>query len=541
MATADPVDHPEPAPAATRGVSLSCPLPADRQLSPQDLRQLELQRRNPPPPTVQPAASPSQAASSSSSSAPPSGDPRQRWLRARLLNLIISETEPCPTSKGGTAEVFLELFERVVREPFTDTPGVAITVRVRSIARVLGNITRDCQLQPPLVQSNSGSLVRWNRIPRHRVDIRAWRRQVEASERQSLPQPRQRATMAQVDAALADWIRHHRHLRPVDPSVGESGMALLLLWEVDHNQPFPTAGRTNRTDTLLGFTRRLKRRVAEDQQLSGWLHAQDMHQPIAPGMYPSHHLRWGITIVAPDPADTAQGWYDVFKSRWRAFLAEQALGVHVPTVNTASSRSRSATTASTPGTQPPSPAASSTSIAAADRAANLTSEADNTAQPGRASAPTQSTATASRKRRRAPSSASTTEHRVRDTADSTSSRCHGRPPPPADTIDPTPTRRQGDLRRWIAASTEDESHPRHTRRPGDPRITPSLENAPDPRLPGRLDDQTHPVYPRQSGDTQDPRPSRQQGDLRRWITGPAPTAVPPPAPGHSRAEQGPVT
>jgi hypothetical protein len=108
--------------------------------------------------------------------------------------------------------------------------------------------------------------------------------------------------MAQVDAALADWIRKHRHLRPAEPSVGESGMALLLLWEVDHQQPFPTAGRSNCTDTLLGFTKRLKRRVAEDHQLAGWLHSQDMRQPIAPGMYPSHHHRWSITISAPFPA-----------------------------------------------------------------------------------------------------------------------------------------------------------------------------------------------------------------------------------------------
>ena len=113
--------------------------------------------------------------------------------------------------------------------------------------------------------------------------------------------------MAQVDAGLADWIRHHRYLRPADPSVGESGMALLLLWEVDHQQPFPTGGRSTTTDILVSFNRRLKRRIQADPQLAGWLRSADMHQPLAPGMYPSHHLRWGVTISAPGPDDPVRG------------------------------------------------------------------------------------------------------------------------------------------------------------------------------------------------------------------------------------------
>jgi hypothetical protein len=31
----------------------------------------------------------------------------------------------------------------------------------------------------------------------------------------------------------------HRHLRPTEVENGESGMALLILWEVEHGEPFP--------------------------------------------------------------------------------------------------------------------------------------------------------------------------------------------------------------------------------------------------------------------------------------------------------------
>ncbi len=63
---------------------------------------------------------------------------------------------------------------------------------------------------------------------------------MEAEETHQLPVVQTSALMAEVDAALARWVRMHRYLQPVELADGESGMALLLLWEVDHQRDFPT-------------------------------------------------------------------------------------------------------------------------------------------------------------------------------------------------------------------------------------------------------------------------------------------------------------
>ena len=95
-------------------------------------------------------------------------------------------------------------------------------------------------------------------------------------------------------------------------------MALLLLWEVEHGGPFPSAG-ANRATGLAGFTRRLMRRVAADEELRLWLVTKEVQRPLAPGLPDSHHTRWSLR-VCPPPAAEPQGWYTTFTSRWRAYL-----------------------------------------------------------------------------------------------------------------------------------------------------------------------------------------------------------------------------
>ena len=129
--------------------------------------------------------------------------------------------------------------------------------------------------------------------------------------------------MAASDTGLADWLRCHRFLRPVELSEGESGMALLILWEVDHGGPFPRQGGEALSGALLGFTRRLKRRVELDSELQEWLACRYVQQPLAPGLAPSHHTRWSVQICPP-PAGDPQGWYADFRVRWRSFLELQA-------------------------------------------------------------------------------------------------------------------------------------------------------------------------------------------------------------------------
>jgi hypothetical protein len=217
----------------------------------------------------------------------------------------------------------------VVQEPFTDTPGARVTNRVRSMSKVLGNITREETIVPPLVQQTSGSLVRWNRFPRRRVDVVAWRRRVVLEEQYSVAPQRLRNQMATVDADLALWLRQHPHLQAAEPDAGESGMALLLLWEIDHGAPFPSAGSADRSVALMGFTKRLLRRVQADPELRGWLHTKDMHAPLAPGLTPSHHLRWGVRIRPPGP-DEPHGWYTDFVQRWHAYIVDLLPGDPAP-------------------------------------------------------------------------------------------------------------------------------------------------------------------------------------------------------------------
>ena len=68
-----------------------------------------------------------------------------------------------------------------------------------------------------------------------------------------------------MNAELVAWVRQHRYLVPAgsdDATTWESGMALLLLWEVDHGRSFVTEGGAEPTLRLLSFTRRLQKRAA---------------------------------------------------------------------------------------------------------------------------------------------------------------------------------------------------------------------------------------------------------------------------------------
>ena len=294
-----------------------CPLPPERQLSPRALRLHELQRRS----SHLAAPSPSAAMPPPP---PPDGDHRRRWLRMRLLEVLDAEATPCPAADGATAEQLVELFERITGEPFTDTPGAPLTSRIRALAKVMGNLTRDGAGHPPLTTCRHHSLMHWSRLPRNPVDTTAWRRSTETAEQFSTRPLSSRRRMAAADSDLARWIRTHPHLTPAEPALGESGMALLILWEVDHQQPFPTQAPAHDLPALLkGFTRRLKQRIAGDDELSRWFTSEVLQRPLAPGLADTHHTRWSVRLVPPGP-DQPRGWYDAFVSRWRTYLATQA-------------------------------------------------------------------------------------------------------------------------------------------------------------------------------------------------------------------------
>ena len=166
--------------------------------------------------------------------------------------------------------------------------------RVRGLGRVLGYVMRAFPWDPPLEQVNMRGGRRWNRVSKSPVDAVAWRRAVEAAEARSGPTPRLRTQMTAADAGLVEWIKHHRYLVPATAGAGESGMALLLLWEVDHQQPYPSQGGDGLTGALIGFSRRLQDKVAKDPELAEWLVWRDVHAPLSAGLAPSHHRRWAV-------------------------------------------------------------------------------------------------------------------------------------------------------------------------------------------------------------------------------------------------------
>ena len=299
----------------------------ERQLSPRSLRDLELRCR-----VGRLTADPQPSSSSSSSLAPalplPPAPPapllgrqRARWLRQRLVQLLQEDTEICPVVAGSTAETLLALFERVTGEVFSDSPGAALKSRERSLAKVMGNITREAGSDPPL-QSVEGKMYRvWNRVPRVSMDLDRWRQEERRRDAAGPSVLRVRQAMAGVDAELAAWLRGHRYLVPTAVEQGEAGMALLLLWEVDHGRPFPAgvAGESVAA-RLASFSRRLRARVAQDDELSAWLQVREMQFPLAPGLPASHQLRWSVRVRRPELGE-ATGWYDDFVTRWRAYLA----------------------------------------------------------------------------------------------------------------------------------------------------------------------------------------------------------------------------
>jgi ribonuclease HI len=312
-ATGDPGQEESQLPGQL-GVERPDQLPRERRLSVADLRNVETRRQHNLPAVATPLSEALVACP-----VPAAGEPRRRWLRQRLVVLVQEDMVECPHSEGVAAVGVLEIFERLTGEAFSDTPGALVGSRVRGIAKVLGNVSREEGLDPPLLQTSRRGTVFWNRRPQVPVDVAAWRRSVEAAEAHSAPVPRLREQMAAADAGLAAWVTGHQYLPPAPVETGESGMALLLLWEVDHRRPYPSLGGDRLSVALLGFSKRLQDRVAQEPVLSQWLVWKDMATPLCPGLAPSHHRRWSVRVAAPGPGEP-QGWYVDFVSRWKAYL-----------------------------------------------------------------------------------------------------------------------------------------------------------------------------------------------------------------------------
>ena len=98
-------------------------------------------------------------------------------------------------------------------------------------------------------------MVPWNRSPKVMVDVLAWRRVTEIAEAYQVAPLWLRSVAAKADSGLAAWIKGHRYVKAVEPEAGESGMALLILWEVDHGCAYPVRGGLGQTAVLMSFSR----------------------------------------------------------------------------------------------------------------------------------------------------------------------------------------------------------------------------------------------------------------------------------------------
>ena len=220
-----------------------------------------------------------------------------------------------------------------------------------AIARVLSNLLADgIPMGRPFTRIRRQGTYYYNRAPKTPLDATAWQRATQAREA-AHPVAALHRRMASADSTFVPWIKGHRSLTPVPPVRGECSMALLLLWEIDHDRPWPTTG-TDLSKVLTGFTCRLHDRVRADSDLS-WLFYEDVNVPLARGLPCSHHVRWSVQIVEPS---TSAGtvWYSRFVAAWQLYLRSlvaPALPPSIPPTSTTVPAPASPTSA--PASVPP--------------------------------------------------------------------------------------------------------------------------------------------------------------------------------------------
>ena len=153
--------------------------------------------------------------------------------------MLLDDTDPCAPLLASVSLDLLALFETVTNEIFSDTTGTPLERRVAGIGRVMANIARQVVFDPPMLQLNRRGSAFWSRRAQRRLNVPVWKAAVLHREQFQTPTVRLRAQREASNAGLADWVRQHRYLQPVPVELGESGAALLLLWEVDHQQESP--------------------------------------------------------------------------------------------------------------------------------------------------------------------------------------------------------------------------------------------------------------------------------------------------------------
>ena len=158
-------------------------------------------------------------------------------------------------------------------------------------------------------------------------------------ERYQTPQLRPRQLQASQDAHLHLWVRDHPHLQPTNNvAEWEPSATLLLLWEVDHAQSWPTTA-SSRSDALAGFTKKLQKQAQRDDLLKLWFTPKEMQRPLALGLAETHQLFWPVRVRPPAPTEP-RGWYEDFVTRWKAYIATFAVPLGVAATSSAAQGAR---------------------------------------------------------------------------------------------------------------------------------------------------------------------------------------------------------
>ena len=304
------------------GLRRPCGLPPALRLSVAELRSLE---HSQPPPAPTPPTAPAPPPPDDGP-VPPCGDPRRLWLVARLIRFLREETEECLPTHGSRPEVLLDRFEEVTGVHYTQTPGSDAASRLTGFGKTLGNLTVPGRLVPPLLRHRvAGGRWLYNRVLKVHRSAERWRQRA-AQEAAALPAARPTISKEEADAGLAGWLHLHRLLRAARVEEGLPSIALLLLWEVEHNQPFPSTAGGDESALVLGFSKRLRRRVEQDAILSAWMVPRDFAGALAPGLRDCHAQRWPVQIVVPDPG-VVDPLFDAFQRRWKEYLATQRVSL----------------------------------------------------------------------------------------------------------------------------------------------------------------------------------------------------------------------
>ena len=135
------------------------------------------------------------------------------------------------------------------------------------------------------------------------------------SQRRAHPPPPPKVVQAQARAAAASlrqWLKAQPHLHAADLEKGEPAVALLFLWEADHDRLYPSRA-ADLALRVITFSKRLQEAVAADTELSEWMQSRRMKTTLAPGLPTALLLPWSVTI------HDAVG--EPFLSSWKVYIA----------------------------------------------------------------------------------------------------------------------------------------------------------------------------------------------------------------------------